>query len=107
MFPELAPQSELLTELNRGEGLFVIAIVTIAAAAAVIITSLTVTRSILISKAREQTKREVAAYVAEGTISPKDAVTIIEAGKSFDAEKLATAMSGRGAWVGCCGPKAA
>ncbi len=33
-----------------------------------------------ISRHREQTRREVAAYVAEGTISPQDAVAMLNAG---------------------------
>ncbi len=36
-------------------------------------------RSILKTKAREETKREVAAYVAEGSISPEDAERILQA----------------------------
>jgi hypothetical protein len=37
-------------------------------------------RSIAVHKAREQTKRELAAYVAEGTISADKAVEILNAG---------------------------
>lgn len=40
------------------------------------ITSITTTR------AREQTRREVAAYVAEGSITPQDAERILAAGRS-------------------------
>ncbi len=36
--------------------------------------------SVTRSKAREQTKRELAAYVAEGTIDPDKAVAILNAG---------------------------
>lgn len=43
-------------------------------------------KSIARTKAREQTKREVAAYVAEGTISPQDAERIINAGRKPTAE---------------------
>jgi len=32
------------------------------------------------AKAREESRREIAAYVAEGTISPDDAVRLINAG---------------------------
>ncbi len=41
------------------------------------------------SRNREQTRREIAAYVAEGTISPDDAVAMLNAGVKS----------------GCCGPK--
>ncbi len=34
------------------------------------------------SRHREQTRREIAAYVAEGTISPQDAVAMLNAGRS-------------------------
>ncbi len=34
------------------------------------------------SRVKEQTRRELAAYVAEGTIAPDDAVAILNAGKS-------------------------
>ncbi len=33
------------------------------------------------AKAREESRREIAAYVAEGTISPDDAVRLINAGR--------------------------
>ena len=38
-------------------------------------------RSTVVGRAREQTKRELAAYVAEGTISADKAVEILNAGK--------------------------
>lgn len=39
------------------------------------------TSSIAKTKAREESRREIAAYVAEGTISPDDAVRLINAGQ--------------------------
>lgn len=39
------------------------------------------------AKYREQTKREVAAYVAEGTISPQDAQAILAAGGDSEVSK--------------------
>jgi len=38
------------------------------------------------SKAREATRREIAAYVAEGSIAPQDAVALLDAAK--DASEL-------------------
>ena len=35
------------------------------------------------TKAREETRREIAAYVAEGTISPDDAAKLLAAGGSL------------------------
>ena len=52
-----------------------IAIVAIIAAA---LTSVVVTRS------REKTKREIAAYVAEGTIDPEKGVEMMKAGNDED-----------------------
>jgi hypothetical protein len=37
-------------------------------------------RSILTTRAREQTKREVAAYVAEGSMRPEEAERLLNAG---------------------------
>lgn len=51
-------------------------------------------RSMVVGKAREQTKRELAAYVAEGTISADKAVEILNAGG-----KAPGTGSGKG---GCC-----
>ncbi|MEE9130911.1 MAG: hypothetical protein V3T84_12905 [Phycisphaerales bacterium] len=45
---------------------------------AIIATAITRTTT---SRHREQTRREIAAYVAEGTISPQDAVVMLNAGK--------------------------
>lgn len=42
--------------------------------------------SVLIARSREQTKRDIAAYVAEGSIDPKDAVKMLKAGRSLDKE---------------------
>lgn len=38
-------------------------------------------RSIARTRAREQTRREIAAYVAEGSITPDDAAKLLEAGE--------------------------
>lgn len=45
-----------------------------------------VMRSISVSKAKESTKRELAAYVAEGSIHPDDAVRILAAGQDDDKD---------------------
>lgn len=39
------------------------------------------TRSIAKAKQLEESRREIAAYVAEGTISPDDAVRLLNAGR--------------------------
>ncbi len=45
---------------------------------------MTAVRSMVRTTAIERTKREIAAYVAEGTIKPEDAERIITAGHSLD-----------------------
>jgi len=44
-------------------------------------------RRIAISENREKSRREVAAYVAEGSITPQDAERILVAGKEFETKK--------------------
>ncbi len=41
-------------------------------------------RSMVINSNREKTRREVAAYVAEGSITPEDAERILTAGREFE-----------------------
>ena len=41
---------------------------------------------IIVGRAREQTKREIAAYVAEGSIDPDKAVAMLNAGKGASEE---------------------
>ena len=55
-----------------------IAFGSVVAVVAVVMTSL---RAIFVSRARESTKRELAAYVAEGTLDPDKAVAMINAGR--------------------------
>ena len=51
-------------------------------------------RRYLQTRAREMTRREVAAYVAEGSISPDDARVLLGKGDSSEAEqKIADAVS--------------
>lgn len=42
----------------------------------------TTMKSVLVARAREQTKRELAAYVAEGTLDPDKAVAMLSAGRA-------------------------
>ena len=43
--------------------------------------TLSLVRSMVVSTAKEKTKRELAAYVAEGTLDPDKAVAMINAGR--------------------------
>jgi hypothetical protein len=44
-------------------------------------------QKITVTRQRETTKREVAAYVAEGSMTPEDAERIIKAGKNAKGSK--------------------
>ena len=44
-------------------------------------------QKVLVTRQREMTKRELAAYVAEGTMTPQDAERIIRAGKGSKQDK--------------------
>ncbi len=44
-------------------------------------------QKVLVTRQREMTKREVAAYVAEGSMTPEDAERIIRAGKNTKQAK--------------------
>jgi hypothetical protein len=54
---------------------------TLVALTAIVFTSL---RGIAVARSREQTKRELAAYVAEGSLDPDKAVAIVNAGGSAE-----------------------
>jgi hypothetical protein len=58
----------------------VLAIVCGSLIAIVAITS-TMIRTILVSRAKEQSRRELAAYVAEGTLEADRAISLLDAGK--------------------------
>jgi hypothetical protein len=42
-------------------------------------------KAMVVAKERENTKRELAAYVAEGSMEPEKAVAILEAGRDGDS----------------------
>lgn len=48
----------------------------------VMVMTLETVQKIIVTRQRETTKREVAAYVAEGSMTPEDAERIIKAGKA-------------------------
>ncbi|HWB19358.1 MAG TPA: hypothetical protein VG711_03590 [Phycisphaerales bacterium] len=49
-------------------------------------------RSIVVGRAREVTRREIAAYVAEGSLDPDKAVAILNAGKTTDDDSKKCCM---------------
>ena len=42
-------------------------------------------KNMVVTSNREKTRRELAAYVAEGSITPEDAERILKAGREFEA----------------------
>ena len=74
MFTLAVQEAELaIVGIVMGGG-FVVAIVAIVSNAV---------RDVLRSRHREETRREIAAYVAEGTIAPDEAAKILAAGGSL------------------------
>lgn len=55
-------------------------------------------KSMANTDAKEKTKRELAAYVAEGSIKPEDAVRILAAGQGSDARELIAKRAADG-WI--------
>jgi hypothetical protein len=49
--------------------------------------------SVLKSKHREETRREIAAYVAEGSIAPSDAAAILNAGDDSVSKSIADGVA--------------
>jgi D-arabinose 1-dehydrogenase-like Zn-dependent alcohol dehydrogenase len=89
--------SGILSTRIQGEWIAVLGIVG-GVTLAMVSTVMAMIRSILVARAREQSRREIAAYVAEGSISAEDAARLLEAGRSvLDLEAR------RHGW--CCGKK--
>ena len=55
-------------------------------------------KSVLATRAREHTKREMAAYVAEGSVKPEDAIRILTAGNGTDACEIIAKRAADG-WI--------
>lgn len=55
-------------------------------------------RKIAVERAREQTRRELAAYIAEGSVKPEDAIGLLNAGREMDT-KEAIATSAAEGWI--------
>jgi hypothetical protein len=81
MFATLACDEALNNWLQSGEFIPLVAITLGCLAGMLGIIGGTVC-SVVRSRAREQTKREIAAYVAEGTIDPDKAVAMLNAGRT-------------------------
>lgn len=78
MLPQFSPLLASSYELDGS----VVAVLSVGGGILLMITLALISarKSVLKSREREQTRRELAAYVAEGTISPDDAVRMMSVG---------------------------
>lgn len=82
----LAREIELVLILGGGLGFATIVVIT------------GMFKSVLGTRARELTKREVAAYVAEGSVQPEDAIKMLTAGNGTDACEIIAKRAADG-WI--------
>ena len=84
----LAQSSQEIIRLIDGGMVIPLVVIVLGCATGMVAIIATACTRATVSRHREQTRREVAAYVAEGTISPDDAVAMLNAGSK----------------MGCCAP---
>lgn len=80
MFTFLGQEDEFL-RFMQSEEFIALTTITLGCLTGIIAIISTMTASVLKTRAREQTKRELAAYVAEGSLDPDKAVAMISAGR--------------------------
>lgn len=100
MLPELVAVAPTLANLEDAvvrEFNLVLLVTGVVAVVAIASISGTVRRA-SVTKQREQTKRELAAYVAEGSMAPEDAQGILAAGESDDLRELVLKRAADG-WI--------
>lgn len=78
----LIDSSPIATLANR-DWLFIAVVMVPGAAIAIVAVILDNWRKVQHTRQREESRREIAAYVAEGSLSPDDAVRILAAGESL------------------------
>jgi hypothetical protein len=61
--------------------------------AAILFYGISAMRRIFETRAKEMTKREIAAYVAEGSISPEDATRMLRADSTEPEQKIASGVA--------------
>ena len=79
---ELAQSSQEIVRLIDGGMLIPLVAIVLGCAIGMVAIIATAIARTTVSRHREETRREIAAYVAEGTISPQDAVAMLNAGKT-------------------------
>lgn len=70
--------TDLLQTLMSNEGLFIPCLVAVSILTGMLISSIT---TVCTNASRERTKREIAAYVAEGSMTPEQAERILRTGR--------------------------
>lgn len=78
---------DIIQEIVSDEDRFIPALIAVAVVSSVFIRSVT---SVFVGISRERTKREIAAYVAEGTIKPDEAVRLLNAGRPASEQRERT-----------------
>jgi hypothetical protein len=82
MFTMLADCDDAIIHMMQSEEFIAMVAITLGCFVGVVgILGWTIT-SVVRSRAREQTKREIAAYVAEGSLDPDKAVAMLNAGQT-------------------------
>jgi len=74
-------QDELIHRLMNEDLLVPVVAMTVGGVIAVVAIVFTTVRAMAVSRNREATRREIAAYVAEGSIDPDKAIAMLEADK--------------------------
>jgi hypothetical protein len=87
---------QLLTNISNDKGMFVIAVIFgIGGAIAILGIIFGTIKGVTENKEREKTKREIAAYIAEGSMSAEDGERILNAGSPKTATELAMEQQAR------------
>jgi len=94
-------QDELIHRLMNEDLLVPVVAMTVGGVIAVVAIVFTTVRSMAVSRNREATRREIAAYVAEGSIDPDKAIAMLEADKPVWEKGRKGGSHGAGLFGGC------
>jgi hypothetical protein len=73
---------EFIVQLFEEDGFIAISVISLICATIIVGTITGAIASIFKTRAKEMTRRELAAYVAEGSLRPEDAVAVLNGGKN-------------------------
>jgi hypothetical protein len=98
-----APMSDIIQHIVKEDILIPVLAISMGGLIAIIAIITTAIRGTAAVRAREQTKRELAAYVAEGTLDPDKAIAMINAGRpAWDGNNGVVIVNGKPTKSGCC-----